>query len=274
MATAPQIGLAAIDSIDSSMANKLTEQGRSILIKGPSGVGKTTLACTWPTPAAFAYFDTNRQTVLDEMRRGKDVKLFFPKDWREYSEVFVAGVKNRQLKVNTIVIDTIDMAASRLLWPHLQGAKVRLTMEDFGRGLNSLVNTTNDLLSACHNRHDGSHYYHVVMCCHERDITDEAGALLRVAPAIMGAFKDIVESLFDTVLLGKASLVSENKLVDGRTVSIPTKKFTYYTVSPDNYHTAKGVGLPPIVKGDYENLLECWNSSLPAAPGQVTEPSK
>jgi len=241
----------------------LAEDGLSVMYKGHSGSGKTHNALSWPKPLLVVQFDKNRLTLRDAIEEGEkgDIEVVFPQNWHDYAEVLIPSITNRLVEFNTIVIDTYDMMATAM-WREIQGSSKRLTNTEFGVGLNRMMDTTNQLVEATRNRNDGKHYYNIIVNTHTKDVTDEGGSLLRVAPAIMGQFKDIIEDYFDYVFLCRAGTESKVQEVGGRQVSVPSKKFQCYTVPPDSYNTCKGGKLPPVISpGTHDNITQLLSAS-------------
>ena len=253
MANAPTVEerLAALASIN---ATNVGEQKISALYKGPSGTGKTYNALSYPDPVRGIYADPNLKTLADQIKAGKDIDLVVPSTWAEYEDIFCPAVDNRLVEAETIVVDTIDFL-SQMMWTEIQGVKPRLTIPDFGLGLNKLVKTTRQLTRATRSI-EGKRNYNVIFCVHTRDVTDDSGGLEKIAPAIMGQFKDAIEGFFDYVFLCEATIVSEIKSVNGRKVSVPSARFQVRTVPPSPKHTCKGPGLPSVLGGTYQEIVK------------------
>ena len=226
----------------------------SLLYKGPSGSRKTPNAFSWPKPILAAYFDVNRKNVDTMIRAGEDITLMIPETWAEFEEEFVTPVYHREVEAATIVVDTFDFAAA-MCQRDIQGVKQRMVQQDWGRLLNELGMATKKLTSAT-GQHPDRPAYNVIFCCHEGDVTDDDGNMIRTTPKIQGSFKDNLESYFDTVLVCESRLAT--KIVEGR--SLRSKEFICHSIPPNKYQTAKGLDLPPVVDGMYDSLRKEWDS--------------
>lgn len=228
----------------------IENQGYSVLYKGPSGTGKTHNILTWPGKITLACLDKNMRTLRTAMKGGADVDPVLIGDWNTFANSFVPDVANRKFPPGTIAVDTLDPLGI-LMQRDVQGSRARLTQSDFGTILNRWIDTMGQLVDATINKGEGTPYYNLVCSVHLKDVTNEGGALLKITPALMGAFKDQLENFFDWVLLCEAEVSSTT--VSGKPQY--TKKYRVRTVPPTKYHTCKGGGLPAIVGGTYKELM-------------------
>jgi hypothetical protein len=214
----------------------------SVLLKGASGSAKTETALSFPDPIRVIYTDVNRETVRKAIARGVKIEGTAVRTWSEYSDQIVPTLVSRKFEGNTIVVDTVDFL-SALMWKDIEGTKARLAIQDFGTGLRRLSETTRALVSLT--LPEGDHPgYHVVFTSHLKDVSDDSGALLKVAPAIMGQFANQIEDYFDYVLLMQSELASKVETVNGVTKNVKSKQFKIWSVPPDRYHTCKGGDMP------------------------------
>jgi len=95
---------------------------QKITIYGPEGVGKTTLAASFPAPL---FIDTESST------KQLDVARVTAKTWAEIEEVFKSA--NLLTEYQTLVLDTVDWAATMLAAKVCQDQK-KASIEDFGFG--------------------------------------------------------------------------------------------------------------------------------------------
>lgn len=245
----------------------------SVLLKGHSGTGKTRTALTFPQPIYLIYTDVNRETVRKMAQEGVKIQGVAVRSWAEFADLIIPHIVKREIDAQTIVVDTIDFL-SDLMWRDIEGSRGRLSMQDFGTGLRRLGEVTR-ALAACTSPHGDHPGYHVVFTSHLKDVTDDSGALLKVAPAIMGQFTNKIEDYFDYVLLMHAE--AGRQIIDG--VNTPTKKFLVYSVPPDRFQTCKGGGMPPVVEiaegqSGFEVMNEFWQVEAPggesSSPGAST----
>jgi hypothetical protein len=252
--------------------NNIQDAGLSLFLKGPSGSGKTEGALSLPNPTYLVYTDVNLATVRSAMKRGLAIDFDNCTSWSNYQHKFIPRVHNRQIKAATIVVDTIDFLAD-MMWREIQGGKPRLSMSDFGTGLSNLMSTTYTLASATLpvKNHPG---YNVVVTSHLKDVTDEGGALLKVTPAIMGAFKDKVEDFFDHVYLCEAGVKTE--VIEN--TAVKTRQFKVYTVDPNRFNTCKAPpSMPPEIiipvgKSLFEVCNDYWGLN-PTKPMEQNAPA-
>lgn len=238
-------------------AENFGESRESIAYKGPSGTGKTTLAASWPEPQIWAYFDKNLKTIRELIRGGLKAEAMIFDTFQEFEDNFVRPALHRELKAETLVLDTADFMAGMLL-RDIQGTKIRLAMGDWGTILNKLRSTLSDLTSTTSYMPDKLSY-NLVVNYHLMDVTNDDGALLKTAPKIPGQFKDELEAYLDTVLYCTSQITSAPvKQPSGGTKLVNQKQFLCHSVPPNPFITCKGGGLPPTVDGQYSVLREHW----------------
>ena len=216
------------------------EQKLSVLLKGQPGAGKTHAWLTFPGPIIACYTDKNMETVKRAMRQRNDITLVKIQSWSEFADQFVPAVVNRQLDAGTIVVDTLDALAD-MMWRDIQSTRDKLRIQDFGTGKDRLKNNFSDLNDAVV-AVPGKPNYNVVVVSHISDVTDDSGGIVKTTCSVMGAFKDIVEALFDYVLLCESKVDTE---IEGRN-SVKVKRYLAHTIPPSRYHTCKAPGYFPV----------------------------
>ena len=236
----------AIDNIPTMTAEETGNQGHCVLYKGPPGSGKTYNILSWPQPIAVAYFDQNKLTLREHMDAGVDVTPYFCKDYDQFYNDFVPAVVHRELDVKTVAVDTLDPLGI-MMQRHIQGTRPKFTQPDFGILLNRWMDIMSQLTGSTEQQ-DGKPGYNFVAAVHLKDVTNEAGTLVRVTPQIMGAFRDQLEQFFDWVLLCEAKATAKG--------NEPLKKsYTVRSIPHTSYHTCKGGNLPAITSGIYSDLM-------------------
>lgn len=241
----------------------------TVLYQGPPKSGKTHCALSWPNPGVL-YTETNLATARKLVDEGR---ILLPHRWnQDVNELELKIIPKLEARkadevfghpVDTIVLDSMTEALA-MVQRDIQGSKEKMSINDFGRFLVRGETLVRRLIALAQpqGQHPG---YHVVMTVHERDVTDDAGGLVRVTPAIMGQLKDLVARFFDTVLVCEAHV--ETKMENTPTGSIRTRTIDYrvWSVPPDDYHTCgDGVGggrlkrLPASLDGTYPTLAKAW----------------
>ena len=100
------------------------QKAQRVVIYGPEGIGKSTLAASFPSPL---FIDTEGST--DHMDVARTPK---PTDWNNLCE-FVDWLRTNQHDYKTLIIDTIDWA-EKLCARHLCESHGKKGLEDFGFG--------------------------------------------------------------------------------------------------------------------------------------------
>jgi hypothetical protein len=95
---------------------------QKVVIYGPEGVGKTTLAASFPSPL---FIDTEAST------KQLDVARITAKTWAEIEEPFTKAASLSEF--STLVLDTVDWAA-RILQARVCVDHKKASIEDFGFG--------------------------------------------------------------------------------------------------------------------------------------------
>ena len=234
-----------------------------ILVKGPSGTGKTHFWLSLPGRTVACYTDKNMATATSAITTGQPVELVQPESWEDWADRFVPAVENRLVDADNIVVDTLDML-TKVMWLEIQGGRDKLRIQDFGTGLNRMTNTISQLCSAAYHR-EGQRSYNIIVTSHIGDVTDDSGSLVRTTCAVMGAFKDICEDLFDYVLLSDSEIHTE--ITGGKAVK--SKRFFLHTIPPTRYHTTKAPGYFPSEIGNTWPALREALALNPALKGQT-----
>jgi hypothetical protein len=234
---------------------------RTVLYKGESGKGKTTCAFSWPQPIVSVYSDPNLGVVQGLVEAGADIDLVMVQSWEQFADRFVPMASHRLLRARTIVLDSFDFLAE-MMWRKIQGTKSKLAIQDFGTGLDLMSTAMRQLVDIVKPL-PGKPAYNLIVTTGIKSDTDDSGAIVKIGPAIMGAFKDRLERYFNTVLLCD-SVIGGVTTPDGKIT--PVAKWFVHTVPPSSHHTCKdsigGNGslqkLPVRVGGTYAELCAGW----------------
>ena len=99
------------------------ENDNNVVLYGPAGTGKTTLACTFPKPILL--MDVNEKGT-DSVKDQEDIKVIHIKEWQDLESVYWFLKKNPG-KFKTLVWDTITQSMRM---------SIRKTMEEAGKDVN------------------------------------------------------------------------------------------------------------------------------------------
>lgn len=102
---------------------------QKVVIYGPEGVGKTTLAAQFPLPV---FIDTERGTHHIDVARFADISK-----WDDIAKA-IADLAQKPHSYKTLVLDTIDWAEKRLI-EHICTKARKDSVEDFGYGKGYVV---------------------------------------------------------------------------------------------------------------------------------------
>jgi hypothetical protein len=206
---------------------------------------------TFPQPIIGCYSDKNMLTVTEAQLRGVDAKFMPVNCWSDWADVFVPAAMNRTIEAATLAVDPIDMLAT-VMWRELQGTRDKLRIQDFGTGKDRMFNTLADLCSSA-SHIEGKRSYNIICTSHISDVTDDSGNLVKTTCQLMGAFKDIVESLFDYVFLCASELKTD--IEAGKATK--SKRFFAHTIPPTRYHTTKAPGyFPAEIDGTWQSIQD------------------
>lgn len=191
--------LARLTSITPEMSRTMIQHA-SLMVKGPSGTGKTHLWGQMPGPIKVIYMDKNRATLWKIQRPRDDVEPYFISSFEEYADVFVPAAKNRQIDAATLVVDSGDRLQDDLI-RETQGARSRMTQSDWGIILSKMSNTLSDLADATLEVPGKRRGYNVVFTWHVKQDKDEDGQVTDIRARARGQVTDIIEDFFDYVLI-------------------------------------------------------------------------
>ena len=230
------------------------DMGLTVLLKGFSGAGKSSLAVGFPEPICYIHADSNKLVAKAAKAAGRNIDLIALEDWGNYEDIIIPEAKARQIPARTLVVDDASSLAYNLI-NKMQGSKARPSFEDYAAILRRQFETTMAITNTAipQGAHPG---YNVVFTSRLKDYNDESGALLGYQCCMWGQFKDHIESFFNYVLLCESS--TANKIVANK--SQLARQFKIYSVPPNRYHTCKGGKLPPeIVVPDGKDAFEILN---------------
>lgn len=147
--------------------------GHRVVIFGPGGIGKTTLACIAPGPVAFFDLDDSLprlRTQLEGSGLNLDIRpVSGPATWSDIRDALHAGGWD---EIKTVVIDSATKAEElALTWtlknvPHEKGNKIeRIEDYGFGKGYQHLFETFLSLLGDLDQHTRAGR--HIILICHD-----------------------------------------------------------------------------------------------------------
>ncbi len=259
--------------------NKLEAPKGSVLYIGREKSGKTFSACSWPSPAVIC-FCHNPETIFKF-----DVQVIFPGRTKANPEPTISqkldawrfnilpAIKNRKLselcgkKIETIVVDDLTQLALSYKMKLMGAGKeaipktvAKMDFDSWNLYLMWLQSDVSLLTEATKPDLTGNREsYNIICVAHERDTTDDNGAIIKISPAVDGQMKDILPSMFGSVLWCD---VEKEKDKNGK---VTGQRYYCHTISPDKYRRAgDGFGggrfalLPPKISGTYPELAKAW----------------
>lgn len=228
---------------------------QKVVIYGPEGIGKTTLAQKFPDPVFIDTEESSKGYVVNRITRPDGGVA--PTSWTMLLEM-VAAVKNGQIPCKTLVIDSLDWSEA-LCISHVCEKNQKNGIEDFGYGkgytyleeeFGKLLNTLSEIVARG---------IHVVCTAHAAmrrvELPEETGAydhwelkLEKKTAALVKEWADMVLFCnYKTIVIAGKNPMEKNKAAGG-------KRMMYATHTPwwdaKNRHS-----LPDEMEMDY-HLIE------------------
>lgn len=229
---------------------------QKVVIYGPEGIGKTTLAAQFPDPL---FIDTEGgSSHLDVARTQR------PADWSELLELIAQVAAARPCK--TLVVDTADWA-EQLCVAHLLKKYRQTSIEGFGygKGYTYLAEEMGGFLKALNGVIEAG--IHVVLTAHakmrKQELPDEAGAfdrwelkLSRQAAPLVKEWADLLLFInYKTILVAGEN--GHNKAQGGTRV--------IYTTHAPTYDAKNRHGLPAELPLAWDSIARIFEPDSPAA---------
>jgi len=228
-----------------------------VVIYGPEGVGKTTLASKFPNPL---FIDTENGTFhLDVARMER------PSSWAMMMQQ-VEYVRNNPGICDTLVIDTIDWAESVAI-DHLCAKdnvkSIEFVAGGYGKGYTRLTETLGSLLNLLNDVIETG--THVVLTAHAQttkfEEPGESGAYDKWALKLLKRNMPLTKEWADMVLFAnfKTFVVNtDGKGVEkGRNIATGGKRVMYTSHNPA-WDAKNRHGLPAEIDMDYEAIAHCF----------------
>lgn len=255
----------------------------SVLYLGPPKSGKTTCALSWPDPFVFN-FEPNLAGLLgadkvpyltvDDM--GPDVMA------KLQGQILPAIAAGRigeitDKPVRTLVFDSLTVLLGGILAGKISNGTTLTGYDQFGTFLYQAENFISGQLTPLVRRG-----FNVVATCHLAEYggesimqKDERGRLVPVGakptyrrPQVPGAFRNVLCSKFDSILLTGSELVRTKVTEKGVDRIVTEPSYYVETINPDRSYEGIGDGLgrkggrfrplPPKLDGRYPALAKAW----------------
>ncbi len=241
------------------------KKAQKVLIYGPEGVGKTTLAAQFPDPIIL---DLEGGSHQYDVKRAEGAS-----SWQMFLDQLAHIKKTKPCK--TIVIDTADWAEQYLLIPYVvstipssKGYTVK-SIEDYGYGAgykhmknvwgSQLLNRLQEIVD------DG---INVVFCSHATirkfDQPDEMGAYDRWELSLERGVAQLTKEWADMILFlnyETTILTNENK----KNKAVGGERMMYTDHRP-SYDAKNRHGLPSKMKISFDGLVEIFSENLTEKP--------
>jgi len=226
-----------------------------VVIYGPEGIGKSTLAATFPDPV---FLDTEGGTIhLDVTRFPK------PNNW-EAVPGFIAQLSQNEHSFKTLVIDTIDWL-ERLLIEHICQKSHKDGIEDFGygKGYTYLAEEFSRFLQSLEALREQG--VHIVMVAHSTirkfEQPDAAGAYDRYELKLSKQCAPLLKEWCDLLLfVNYFTKVTEK---DGRQKAVGGKERRIYTSHCAAFDAKNRHDLDDVLPMTFESIAHVIPATIP-----------
>ncbi len=245
---------------------------QKVVIYGPEGVGKSTLAAHFPQPL---FIDTEGSTGNLNVNRFEDK----PTSWTMLIN-YIEYVKQNPQICETLVIDTMDWA-ERLCVEDVLNTHGKKGIEDFGYGngyvyvaeaVGRFLNLLQELID--------KDICHVVLNCHSQlkkfEQPDEAGAYdryeLKLGKKTSSQTAPLVKEWADMILFCNYETYSVAADKDGKKFKAQGGQRVMYTTHHPCWDAKNRADLPPKLPLDYSQIAHVIEHTVTTAAETVAPP--
>ena len=257
------------------ISNGIIPSKQKVVIYGPEGIGKSTLASKFPRPL---FIDTEGSTKKLNVNRFEEK----PTSWAMLNN-YIQYVKQNPDVCDTLVIDTMDWA-ERLCVEDVLNTYGKKGIEDFGYGngygyvaeaVGRLLNTLQDLVD--------SDVCNVVLNCHSQlkrfDQPDEAGSYdryeLKLGKKTNSQTSPLIKEWADMILFCNYETFAVAADKEGKKFKAQGGQRVMYTTHHPCWDAKNRDGLPDKLPMDYEEIAHIIEGkSAPVPPPQKAQPVK
>ncbi len=243
---------------------------KKVVIYGPEGIGKSTLASHFPKPL---FIDTEGSTNSLDVNRFSEK----PTSWSILKN-YIEYVKQNPLVCETLVIDTIDWA-ERLCVEDILNSHNKTGIEDFGYGngytyvyeeIGRFLNSLQDLID--------KDICNVVLVAHAQlkkfEQPDEAGAYdryeLKLGKKTTSQTAPIVKEWADMILFCNYETFAVSTDKEGKKFKAQGGQRVMYTSHHPCWDAKNRDGLPPKLPMDYSQIAHIIDADVkPDAPSAI-----
>ncbi len=244
---------------------------KKVVIYGPEGIGKSTLAAQFPEPL---FIDTEGSTKeLDVARMDK------PSSWAFLNEQIDFVIKNKPCK--TLVIDTVDWAET-LCIKDLCERNGKKGIEDFGYGkgyvyekedFGKFLNKLTDVISAGINVVLTAH-----ACIRKFEQPDELGSYdryeMKLGQKTGSAISPLVKEWADMVLFANYKTLSVAADKDGKKHKAQGGRRVMFTSHHPCWDAKNRYGLPEEIPMEYGQIRHIFEQETAEPTSDIAETAK
>ena len=242
------------------------ETAKKVVIYGPEGVGKTSLAAQFPLPIFLDVEGSTTELVVDRLPK--------PSSWQMLTQQ-VDWAKNQIGRYKTLIIDTADWA-EKLCANSICSSHSKTGIEDFGYGkgyvflaeeFGRFLNKLSDVVELG---------MHVVLVAHSQIVKfeqpDEMGSYDRYQLKLEKKVAPLVKEWADLLLFINYKTFSVQADENGKKHKAQGGRRTIYTTHHPAWDAKNRQGLPDELPLDYGAIAHIFGSAPSIAPQQAAAP--